>query len=680
MGFLDTERDALPLWLPVAFAAGIALWFVTPFGAQRLAVAAALLGVAAAGVLARGRLVWVPALLALAGLGVAEIRSRSVAHDVLVARTVVAIAGKVEAVEARADRDVTRVVVRLDAMPGLPERVRLTLRQAPPPGLVPGARIATRAALAPPAPAVLPGGYDFARRAWFTGIGATGFPMAAVRVTRAAPPATGAVTWLAAIRARLTAHIRAAVPGSAGAVAAAFVTGDQGAIPLATAQAMRDAGLAHLLSISGLHIAVVVGGAIWLTRRGLALVPRLALAWPLRGIAVAVGAATGLAYTLLAGAEVPTVRSILATLLVLIGIMLGREALSLRMLAAAAFLILLIRPEALVGASFQLSFAAVIAIVALYESRLGQWLTAHVEAEHEVATLARRLVGVLVTGLVAEAALAPIGLFHFNRAGLYGALANLVAIPWSTFVIMPSLVLALFADLFGLPWLWPLAGWTVAQLVALADWTAALPGAVVRAAAVPMAAYALAVVGGLWVALWRSAPRWWGLPLLAGGLVVAAAAPSPDVFVSGDGRHVAIATRDGLAFLRPRVGDYLRDMWSDALGEDGEAALVALPGAQCSADACLAEVVRDGRRWRILLTISRDLIPRDRFDAACATADIVVSDRRLPRWCRPTWLKLDRTRLKASGAMTIDLSARSTTSVAAAAGDHPWSPGAFKPQ
>ncbi len=138
-----------------------------------------------------------------------------------------------------------------------------------------------------------------------------------------APPPPGIATGIDAARAALTAGIIAAVPGEAGAISAALVTGDQGAIPLETAQAMRDSGLAHLLSIFGLHIA-----------------------------AVAVAAVVGTAYTLLAGGEVPTVRTILATLIVLLGMVIGREAFSLRLLAAAAFLILAVRPEALLGPEF----------------------------------------------------------------------------------------------------------------------------------------------------------------------------------------------------------------------------------------------------------------------------------------------------------------------------------------
>ncbi len=680
--FVDAERDQLALWLPVAFAAGIAAWFVLPWADQRGAVALGLAGVGLAGLVGGVRPLAIAALLGLAGMGAAEFRAADVAAPRLVDRQLVAFSATVEAVENRPDRGITRLLLAPAAASGLPPRLRLTLRGAPGAGVAPGAQVALRAMLAPPAGAPLPGGYDFARRAWFAGIGATGFPVGPLRVTVPAPPPTGPLAWLAAARAALTARIRAALPDARGAIAAAFVTGDQGAIPLATAQAMRDSGLAHLLSISGLHIAVVVGGTILLIRRSLALWPWLALRAPIRTIAVAGAALTGIGYTLLAGGEVPTVRSILATLIVLFGLVIGREAFSLRLLAAAAFLILALRPEALLGPSFQLSFAAVIAIVALYESRLGLWLTRPQEDEALTHRVGRHLASLVVSGLVAEAALASIGLFHFNRAGLYGVLANLVAIPLASFVIMPLLVLALLAEAIGAGGLvWPLVGIAMGWLIAIAQSAAALPGAVVRLPTMPLAAFALLVAGGLWLALWRSERRWWGAAPIALGALLALANPPADLLVSGDGRHAALRLADGrLALLRPprqpSGGAFLRDLWGNATASAGEGDWDSLPGMACSRDACVGRVMLGGRSWGLLATRSKDFIDRAAFEPACTAADIVISDRRLPRWCSPRWLKLDRPALAARGAVAIWLAEGRVATVADQAGDHPWAPGA----
>jgi competence protein ComEC len=691
---VEAERHALPLWLPVAFAAGVAAWFLVPWGGQRAALAVMLAGMGAAALLARWRPVAVLAWLALAGMAAAEWRSASVAHPVLAARTIIRFEARVTAVEIRSDRDKVRLLLApVDEAvlprhggdtilpphggdPVLPPLVRVSLRGGVPAGVAPGARIVLRAMLAAPAGAAVPGGYDFARRAWFAGIGATGFALGPVQVVAPAPPPAGALAWLAAARAQLQARITAVVPGAPGAIAAAFVTGDQGAIPLDTAQAMRDSGLAHLLSISGVHIAVVVGGTIFLVRRLLALFPFIALRWPVRTIAVAAAALVGIAYSLLAGAEVPTVRTMLATLIVLVGMVIGREAFSLRLLAAAAILILAFRPEALLGPSFQLSFAAVIAIVALYESRLGRWLTTAGEDEGIGGRIGRHLASLLVSGLVAELALSSIGLFHFNRAGLYGILANLFAIPWSSFVVMPLLVVALAADALGLGLLvWPAVGWSMGLLVALAEWTAALPGSVLRLPTMPMAAFALIVAGGLWLALWRTRWRWWGAGAVGIGLVWALAVPPPDLLVSADGHGAALRLDDErLALLRPRTGGFLRNNWADAVAGEGAISFAELPGAACSRDACVAAIDHGGRRWRLLATLSRDYIARDSFEPGCAAADIVISDRRLPAWCRPRWLKLDRQWLGESGAVAIWLGSGRIAAANRGLGDHPWRP------
>jgi competence protein ComEC len=676
--FVDAERQSLALWLPVAFAVGVALWFVVPWQSQRIGVALAFAALALTGLALRWRLLLVVALLLLAGMAAAHWRSARVAAPVIAGRTITTVTGTVENVENRASRDQVRIVIAPDAATGLPLRVRLTLRGAVPAGLAPGAGVRVRAALAPPAGAAIPGGYDFARRAWFAGIGATGYPLGPVTITAAAPPPVGVLAWIEGARADLTRRITAAVPGQAGAIAAAFVTGDQGAIPLETAAAMRDSGLAHLLSISGLHIAVVVGGMILLVRRTLALVPALALHWPVKGIAVGVAAVFGVGYTLLAGAEVPTVRTILATLIVLFGMVIGRDAFSLRLLAAAAFLILAVRPEALLGASFQLSFAAVIAIVALYESRLGRWLTVPGEDEGWPRRLLRHGIALLATGLVAELALSSIGLFHFNRAGLYGVFANMLAIPWSSFVIMPLLMLALLGEALGIgALLWPAVGWSMSLLIMLAETTAALPGAVVRMPAMPAGAYGLIIAGGLWLALWRSRVRWWGAAPFAAGLLLTLAAAPPDLLISGDGRHAALRLPDGrLALLRPRTGEFLRSVWGDAMASDAAIDFADLPGMACSVDACVARIQRDDRTWRLLATRSRDLINRPDFEAACARADIVIAARRLPYWCRPRWQRFDRVRLEKGGAVAVWLSNGRVEAANDPSGDHPWRPAA----
>jgi competence protein ComEC len=377
---------------------------------------------------------------------------------------------------------------------------------------------------------------------------------------------------------------------------------------------------------------------------------------------------------LLTGAEVPTIRSCAAALLVLLALSLGREAITLRLVAAGAFLVLLLWPESLAGPSFQLSFAAVTAIVALHESpRVRGWFKQREEGMGR--RFLRWLGALLLTGIAVELALMPIGLYHFHKAGVYGALANIVAIPLTTFVIMPLEALALALDVAGLgPPVWWLTARALDLLLWLAHTTASAPGAVAALPAMPGGAYALIVAGGLWVALWRTPVRWAGALPFAIGLGWALLTPPPDLLVTGDGRHLAIRTTSGaMALLRDRAGDYTRSMLGENSGAEEEALalLSEVPGARCSPDLCLVEVQSGARRWRVLATRSGYLVPWREMVASCQTADVVVSDRRLPPGCAPRWLRLDRDMLAKTGGVAINFADASVRTVRSG-GSHPW--------
>ena len=677
--WLEAERDQLGLWVPVALGAGIALWLLLPDQTGWLAAMAVVAGVALLGVLIGverriGRAVSIAGLAALIGIVAIWMRADWVASPRIDRPMVVEVSGTIEAIERLPARDLVRLTIATDK--GLlPRRIRLNVDEADLPPTIPGgARISVRARLMPPAPAAVPGGYDFARAAWFRGLGATGKALDPPKIDSSAIGG-GVSTWLADRRARLSAHIEASVTGaSAGGIAASFATGDQGAIEEEDAEAIRRSGLAHLLSVSGLHVSAVVGGVMLLSLRLLALSPTLALRAPLLLIAAGAGALAGIGYTLLSGAQVPTIRSCVAALLVLAGIAMGREAITLRLVAAGAVIVLLLWPEALAGPSFQLSFAAVTALVAFLEHPRISAFAARRD-EGLPARLGRGLAVLLFSGIVIEAALSPIALFHFHKSGLYGAAANIVAIPLTTFVIMPLEALALLLDLFGIgaP-LW----WLVSKVIALLLWLAHLvgdaPGAVSMLPGMAWGAFALMIAGGLWIALWRTKIRRWGMVPLAIGAAWGLLSPAPDLLVTGDGRHVALVLGDGrVALLRERAGDYIRDVLSEAAGVDGEPLPIdALQAARCSADLCEARLVRGGREWRLLATRSPYLVDNRRMNRACRRADIVISDRRLPRSCVPRWLKIDRALLARTGGLAIDLERGTVDSVAADVGRHPW--------
>ena len=671
---LEVERAQLPPWIVVGFGAGIAAWFAIPDPGGWAAFLLVSLGSSLAG-LAAGRtrsgraLAWFAGAAAV-GCALIWVRADSVAAPRLERPRVVSFEAGVERVEALTAKQTLRLTLAPKAS-DLPARVRVSIDEdAAPAGLAAGATIALRARLAPPPPKALPGTYDFARDAWFKQIGAVGKSLGAISVLMGAQP-----KGLDRARDSLRDHITERMPDGTQGIAVALVTGDQNSVGEADAEAMRRSGLTHLLSVSGLHIAAVVAAVMFLALKLLALSERLALRFNLVVLAAAAAAVAGIGYTLLTGAQVPTVRSCVAAVLVLTGIALGREALSLRLIATGAALVLLFRPESLAGASFQMSFAAVTAIVALHSSA---WAKRWFERREEAlsARILRALAGMTATGLVVEFALVPLALFHFHRSGLYGVGANLIAIPLTTFLTMPLEAAALLLDLVGLgkPF-WLLCSWSIDLLLAIAHSVASAQGAVATLPSMPPWTFAAMVVGGLWLGLWRTRIRLLGLVPIALGAAGAAVTPRPDVLVTGDGRHLAILDDAGRPhLLRDRSGDYVRSLLSESAGFDGEGGfLTDAPFGRCTRDACVAELTRGDRSWRVLATRSRDSIAWRELTLACASVDIAVSDRRLPRGCTPRWLKLDRTTLGRSGGVAIYLGERPfTRTVAEEVGDHPW--------
>ena len=672
--FLEAERAQLPPWFVVGFGTGIAAWFALDTPMQWLALVALGGGGAIAGFALRGgrseRAAGWFALAMMLGCALVWARSAWVAAPRIVRPQIAAFEARIERVEPLvAKGDVRLTLAPTD--PALPPRIRVSLdaRDAPP-HLANDARIRLRARLTGPPPMALPGTYDFARDAWFRGIGGVGRALGPVEVL-----APGTLSGLDGARDRLGRHIRDRLPGASGGIATALATGDQNAVGKEDAEAMRRSGLTHLLSVSGLHIAAVVGAAMLLTLKLLALSERLALRFNLVLVAAGAGALAGVGYTLLTGAQVPTVRSCIVALLVLAGIALGRDALSLRLLSVAALVILLFKPESLAGASFQLSFAAVTSIIALHST---QWArrTFMRRDEGPFARFGRAILAMLATGLAVEIALIPFALYHFHKAGLYGIGANLVAIPLTTFVIMPLEAGALLLDSIGLgaP-LWYLTGLAIDGLLWMARTVGSAKGAVATLAAMPGWAFAMIIAGGLWLCLWNGRIRLYGLVPFLIGTAAAAAAPVPDLLVTGDGRHLAIVEAGGAPLiLRARSGDFVRELFAVNSGFDGDPAILdSAPFASCSRDSCVADVVRSGRSWRVLSTRSSQRIDWRELVTACAGAEIVVSDRWLPRGCTPNWLKLDRDSLGRTGGVAIYLGARPRVeTVAERLGKHPW--------
>jgi competence protein ComEC len=674
---LEGQRDRLPLLAPVGLGLGISIWQFRGDGAW-LSVLVAALGVL---IIARqigsqhrlGQVAAIGAVLVCTGFAAIMAKSAFVAAQPIEKAWTGTFNGRIDTVEDVSARDMVRYVVDTGGHNGLPSKVRVNVpTDKHIDGATPGAIVQLKARLMPPPGPALPRSYDFARQAWFWGLGATGSALAPPKLIS---PSTGQGAFWQGQREALAKHIREAMPEETGGIGAALLVGSRGAISEEDAEALRNSGMAHLLSVSGLHVTAVVGGTFLLVSKLLALFPFVALRVRVPVVAAGCSAVIAVGYTLLTGAEVPTVRACVAALLILTALAMGREALSLRLLAAGACMVLLFWPEALAGPSFQLSFAAVATIVLVHESPLVRRLTER--REEALPTKSWRFIlSLLITGFAIEIALAPIALFHFHKSGVYGAVANIFAIPLTTFFIMPLQIIALLLDGLGAggPFWW-LAGQGVAAIAALAHWVSNAPGAVLLLPSMPRWSFGLTVAGGLWLAIILGQWRLLGLIPVAVGMIAMTTAPRPDMLVTGDGQHLAVIDAEGrIIMLRPRAGDYAVSMLSENAAIKAEPiAMDRWSGAQCSPDICSFQIRAEGRNWGILATRSEYLVPTMELAAACKRADIVVSARYLPWSCKPRWLKADRDFLERNGGLSFYFDQGRVETVAQTMTHQPWS-------
>ncbi len=541
-------------------------------------VAAGLLAVAVAGAVTAARRGWrVAGLLALAtmaagGFAVATLRAQVVAAPVVapilrpttVEGWVVEIAGP-GAGGPRIELAPTRIQ-RLSA-DALPVRLRLTLRTDELPA--PGEAVRLRAILNPPPGPASPGAYDFARDAYFQGVGGVGLALTAPEPAAAPTPPWPLRLQMAVNAARwsLSRRINESVGGSAGGIATAMTTGHEAFIAPEDAQVMRDRGLAHVLSISGLHMAIVGGFVFFGVRLLIAAVPPLALRVPGKKVAAVAGLLAVGGYLILSGAPAPAIRAAVTAAVAFAAILLDRRALSLRALAAAALIVLILQPEAVVQPGFQMSFAATAALVALAEA----WpvRTAEINAPWPIVAVQRSVAWTgtaLGASLVAGLATTPFAMQHFNRVAVYGLPANLATAPITSFLIMPFLAIgAVLAPLgMGGPFL-AVAGWGVDVMLAVGRFAASQPHAVIIEPSGPPFILALAFLGVLLLCLWRGRLRWLGLPLATVGLWWPTTAP-PDLWLAADGSNLAV--RDGALALvaRPASREFATGLWSRRRG------------------------------------------------------------------------------------------------------------------
>lgn len=689
------ERTRWSLWLAVALGVGTWSYFALPVEPPSWLGAAAV-GLPALAALwgwhlrARGTAVlFLAAIVVTAGglgFAAAQLRAARATAPVLekrwgpgmVSGRVVAAATLPEGLRLVLDR----VTLAGIAPARTPARIRVRVRRraprdngpARPSDLAPGDRVRLRALLFPPPAPSAPGAFDFQRHAWFLRLGAVGIALGRPRLVKRAED-QGLALWWAGVRQTIAARVRAARGDRAGTVAAALLTGDRAAIPETALVAMRSSGLAHLLAISGLHIGLVAGILFFGIRAGLALVPGLALRRPIKKWAALAALAGAFGYLLVSGATVPTQRAYVMIGLVFLAVLLDRTAMSMRLVAWAAALVLLLAPESILGASFQMSFAAVVALIAAYETLASRLLRRAGGRERGLwRRVALYLAGIGLTTLVASAATSVFAIYHFNRLAAYGLAANLVAVPLMGFWIMPWGLVALALMPLGLERL-ALApmGAGIELMLRIAETVAGWSGAVTLVPAMPAAGLALAVFGGLWLCLWRGRWRRFGLLGVVAALVTIPLARPPDILVTGDARLLAVRGADGRYMLSThRAERFAAEGWLRRAGQD-EANPWPRKGQsrdgrlRCDAAGCIYRA----RGHVVALIRDERALAED-----CAMAEVVVSVEPVRLPCPAARVVVDRIDLWRDGGYAIWLEANGVRveSVNGNRGTRPWVP------
>jgi competence protein ComEC len=674
----EAAPGRLLIWLAVAFGLGVALYFTAEHEPQLWAAALAFAGASAAVIALRRRGVAVLVALGIAavaaGFFLATLRASWLDHPILQRTTWRAkLTGFVEVREERARSD--RIVVRVHSIEGTRgeklRRVRVAVRKGTAPPV--GSFVALKARLSPPPPPLRPGGYDFARDLYFRDIGAVGFALGKIKPAAVpAPPGLWLRTaaWIDQLRDGIDRRIRLALTGDARAIASALITGKRDAISSTVNNAMYVSSLAHVLSISGYHMAVVAGVVFFLLRALLALSPALAEHYPIKKWSAAVALAAAAFYLVLSGAEVATQRAFVMTAIVLAGVMLDRAALTLRTLAIAALVVMVATPEAIVHPSFQMSFAATLALVAAYERGL-PWIISggRTSLGARVALWGgREIVALVLASLVAGLATTPYAAYHFHRVAPYGVIANLLAMPVVSGFVMPAGLLALVAMPFGFDGpLWRLMGVGIDWMTGVALWTAGLPGAVGRMAAFGVMPLLVATLGLIMLCLLRSALRFAGAALLVLAAVLAVVTPQPDVLVAANGEAVAVrsAVDSRLSVLTNRRRSFAVRDWLAADGDTRPATDPALAsGWSCDPVGCIARLA-DGA----VIAMARSPAA---FADDCARAALVVTMRDPPSDCRAT--VIDRAVLQRSGSLALTRAGKGweITPARTPGEDRPW--------
>lgn len=658
------QKNNLFLWTPVFMGSGIVIYFQTGIMVPWAILIFLIFLLAIGGAFTvhayskTGQMRFLVALLTilalilpLTGYGIAKYRSESVTTVLLEkdlsARELEGVIAKISPLEGgKAKRVILENVIIGDET----LRVRLKSYHFRGDNWRIGDRILVKAALMAPSGPVMPGGFDFSQKAYFEGISAVGYTLGQAKLLEAG---SGNEDVIEHFRMTIADSLYDTMAPRHAGVAHALLTGERAGIKSEDSEAFRRSGLAHLLAISGLHIGMVAGCVFFFVRLTLALIPQCALRYPIKKWAAICAIMVAFCYMLLAGATVPTVRAFIMTSLVLLAVIMDRSALNMRLVALAALFVMITTPEAVIGPSFVMSFAAVAALIVFYRDIGRKWLV-NANAYRPALRPLYYLFGIIVTSIVATLATAPFSILYFNRFAMYSVLSNILAMPVMAFIVMPfGLLGTLMTKLESASHFWVIMEWGIAHILTIAEAISAYDYASVPFASFDTLETILICSGFICLLLWNGYWRVLGLVLVFIAFVLSVTDNPKMVMIADDMQAVLYVDNSGdKLYLFGKMNNYIRLNWLGYHGYDADVDIIKfnygdnmkISEKQCDDNRC---------RFDMYGTIM-SVIHNPLFVAhACVDSDIVIIDIPLEKERCEAELVIGRFDVWRHGAMTI---------------------------
>ncbi|MFV0627210.1 MAG: ComEC/Rec2 family competence protein [Alphaproteobacteria bacterium] len=430
--------------------------------------------------------------------------------------------------------------------------------------------IETVASIVPPTKPFLVDGYLPNIQTFFEGISGVGYVTASVFPVECRK-SNHFMDYINNQRIKIENHINSILPKDEAGVIVSITTGSRSGISNQLKDNYRDSGLAHFLSISGVHMSMIAGLVFFLVRFLIALIPFLAVRLNGKKVSARIAILISFIYLLISGMEIPAQRAFIMTSIVLVGVLLDRNAISMRVLAVATLMVLITSPHALIGPSFQMSFAAVVVLIAFYERFAGsihRFINGYNYRKDNLLIKSIKVIllyvsGIILTDLVASLTTSVYAIYHFNRMAIYTTIANGLSGPIIGFIVMPFMLFSLFSMPFGLDEI-PLkiCGWGTKKVNEIVSYVAGLPDSSILVPSFPLWGMLLMTFGGLWLCIWQKSWRNWGWIAILLGLLSLFTVFAPDLIVNEDAKAIAIKDNSGKMIILPSRGNYvLKKIW-----------------------------------------------------------------------------------------------------------------------